>query len=72
MKRGDPDGPVKSEMQAKQGGTSKMTLWILVASLALAAIVGIVLYTNANDVAPNRPNAVENPANPGSPAPKQK
>ncbi len=48
-----------------------MTLWILLASLALAAIVGIVLYTNTNDVAPNRPNAVESPANPGSPASKQ-
>jgi flagellar basal body-associated protein FliL len=67
MDRNDGPGVVRSEVQAKQGGTSKLTLIVLVVSLALAAGVGVFLLTETNEVAPNRPAAVENQANPGAP-----
>jgi hypothetical protein len=60
----DQGGPVRSEAQAKQGGPPKLTVLVLVASLALAVIVGAMLFTGADEVAPNRPAAVESPANP--------
>jgi hypothetical protein len=66
MARNDGRGAVRSEVQAKQGGGSRLTLWVLVASLALAAIVGAFLFFKTDVVAPNRPAAVENPANPGA------
>lgn len=73
MDRNDiKSGPVRSESQAKQGGRSPLTLWVLCGSLALAAIVAYFLLTQANVIAPNRPNAVVNPANPGEPAAEQK
>jgi hypothetical protein len=65
-------GPVRSESQAKQGGRSPLTLWVLCGSLVLAAIVAYFLLTQANVIAPNRPNAVVNPANPTAPASDQK
>jgi hypothetical protein len=61
-------GQVRTEVQAKQGGRSPITLWVLCGSLALAAIVAYFLLTETNMIAPNRPNAVTSPANPGSPA----
>ena len=70
MDRTDQRGPVRSEVQTKQGGAPRLTVWVLVASLALAAIVGALLFGGADEVAPNRPAAVENPANPGA-APAQ-
>ena len=60
-------GTVRSEVQAKQGGRSQLTVWVLAASLALAAIVGLFLFTARDEVSPNRPAAVQNPANPGAP-----
>ena len=70
MDRSDQRGPVRSEVQAKQGGAPRLTVWVLVASLVLAVIVGAMLFTGADEVAPNRPAAVESPANPGAaPAP---
>lgn len=67
MDRNNGRGAVRTEVQAKQGGLSTLTMWVLVVSLALAAIVGAILFTGANQVAPNRPAAVDNPANPGAP-----
>jgi hypothetical protein len=64
-------GPVRSEVQTKQGGRSPLTLWVLCGSLVLAAIVAYFLLTQTNLIAPNRPNAVTNPANPGAPAAQQ-
>jgi hypothetical protein len=72
MSRNDTgSGPVRSEGQAKQGGRSTMTLWVLCGSLVLAAIVAYFLLTQTNMIAPNRPNAVTNPANPGAPTTQQ-
>jgi hypothetical protein len=68
MDRNDGTGAVRAEVQTKQGGNSQWTLWVLAGSLALAAIVAIFLITETDEVAPNRPAAVESPANPGSPA----
>jgi len=64
MDRPDQRGPVRSEVQTKQGGAPSLTIWVLIGSLALAIIVGTMLFTGADEVAPNRPAAVENPANP--------
>ena len=64
MDRTDQRGPVRSEVQAKQGGAPSLTIWVLMGSLALAIIVGAMLFTGADEVAPNRPAAVDNPANP--------
>jgi hypothetical protein len=72
MNRDDGTGAVRSEGQTKQGGNSKWTLLVLAGSLALAAIVAIFLLTATDEVAPNRPAAVESPANPGSPASQPK
>ena len=71
MDRSDQRGAERSEVQAKQGGAPRLTVWVLVASLALAVIVGAMLFTGADEVAPDRPSAVESPANPGAaPAPE--
>lgn len=67
MDQNEETGAVRSEVQTKQGGNSQWTLWVLAGSLALAAIVAIFLITGTDEVAPNRPAAVESPANPGSP-----
>lgn len=61
-------GPVRSEVQTKQGTRSPFTLWVLCGSLLLAAIVAYFLLTQTNLIAPNRPDAINNPANPGVPA----
>ena len=70
MDRNDGRGPIRTEVQAKQGGAPRLTMWVLAGSLALAAIVGAMLFTGADEIAPNRPAAVESPANPGA-APAQ-
>ena len=64
MDRTDQRGPVRSEVQTKQAGGPSMTIWVLIASIAFAIIVGGMLFTGADEVAPNRPAAVESPANP--------
>ena len=66
MDRNDGRGPTRTEVQAKQGGAPRLTMWVLAASLALAAIVGALLFTGADEIAPNRPAAVESPVNPGA------
>ena len=42
-----------SETKAKQAGPPRVTLWILLASIALAAIVGAMLLTNTDEFPPS-------------------
>ena len=60
-------GAVRNEVQARQGGRTQLTIWVLVASLILATVVGFFLFTARDQVSPNRPAAVQSPANPGAP-----
>ncbi len=56
------------EKQAKQGGFRRMTLWILIASLILATIVGYVLLSTTEEYTADTPAPVESaPENPTPP-----
>ena len=68
MARNDARGPVRSEGQTKQGGRSRLTLWVLVASLVLAGIVGVMLMTGTYEVPPSEPRSAAEPS-PGPAAP---
>lgn len=51
----------QSETKVKQGGPPRMTLLILLTSIALAAIVGVMLLTNTDEYPPStQRNPVEN------------
>jgi hypothetical protein len=39
--------------KARQGGPTRVTLWILLASVALSAIVGFMLLTNNDEFPPS-------------------
>jgi len=68
MDRNEGHGPVRTEVQAKQGGAPKLTLWVLLGSLALAVIVGVMLMTDTYEVPPSEPrSAVEGAPNTGAP-----
>lgn len=69
MDRNDGHGPVRTEVQAKQAGAPKLTLWVLLGSLALAAIVGAMLMTDTHEVPPSGEprSAVEGAPNTGAP-----
>lgn len=50
-----------SETKVKQGGPPRVTLWIMLVSIALAAIVGLMLLTNTDEFPPStQRNPVEN------------
>jgi hypothetical protein len=59
--------------RARQGGPTRVTLWILMASVALAAIIGFMLLTNTDEFPPSTErNPVENnPVSGSQPAPPQ-
>jgi hypothetical protein len=68
------EAPVRtSETRAKQGGAPRVTLWIMLASIALAAIIGFMLLTNTDEFPPStQRNPVENsPVSGSQPAPQQ-
>lgn len=53
--------PVRSETKVKQGGPPRVTLWVLLVSILLAAIVGAMLLTNTDEFPPStQRNPVEN------------
>ena len=57
----------------KRWGGSRMTLWIMVVSIALAAVIGVMLLTNTDVFPPSmQRNPVENsPVSGSQPAPPQ-
>lgn len=59
--------------KARQGGPTRVTLWVLLASVALAAIVGFTLLTNNDEFPPStQRNPVEhNPVSGSQPAPPE-
>lgn len=51
----------RTETQVKQAGAPRVTLWILLASILLAAVVGAMLLTNTDEFPPSAErNPVEN------------
>jgi hypothetical protein len=60
-----------SETKVKQGGPPRVTLWVLLASIVLAALVGAALLTNTDEYPPStQRNPVENqPVSGSQPAP---
>jgi len=62
-----------TETRVKQGGPPRVTLWIMLASVALAAIIGLMLLTNTDEFPPSAErNPVENnPVSGSQPAPPQ-
>jgi hypothetical protein len=73
MKQQAEAQPVRNETKAKQGGPPRVTLWILLASVALAAIIGFMLLSNTDEFPPSAErNPVENnPVSGSQPAPPQ-
>lgn len=70
----DPRGARQTtETKAKQGGPQRMTLWVLMGSVLLAALVGAMLLTDTDEYPPSaQRNPVENaPASGPQPAPPQ-
>jgi hypothetical protein len=66
--RNDGRGPIRSEVKTKQGGPSRLNLWVLIGSLILAVAVGAMLLADWDEVPPSEPrNAVEDSPNAGSP-----
>ena len=61
----------RSETKVKQGGPPRVTLWVLLASIVLAALVGVALLTNTDEYPPStQRNPVENqPAAGNQPTP---
>jgi hypothetical protein len=50
-----------NETKVKQGGPPRVTLWIMLASIALAAIIGFMLLSNTDEFPPStQRNPVEN------------
>jgi hypothetical protein len=50
-----------TETKVKQAGPPRVTLWILLASVLLAALVGFMLLTNTDEFPPStQRNPVEN------------
>jgi hypothetical protein len=64
-------GATRFETKAKQGGPPRVTLWVLLASILLAALVGAMLLTNTDEFPPStQRNQVENqPVSGNQPAP---
>jgi hypothetical protein len=53
--------PARSETKVKQAGPPRVTLWVLLISILLAAIVGVMLLTNTDEFPPStQRNPVEN------------
>ena len=75
MTQYDPrgSGQTTTETKAKQGGPQRMTLWVLLASVLLAALVGVMLLTNTDEYPPStQRNPVENaPVSGSQPSPQQ-
>jgi hypothetical protein len=66
--------PVRStETKVKQGGPPRVTLWVLLVSILLAAIIGVMLLSNTDEFPPStQRNPVENnPVSGSQPAPPQ-
>lgn len=66
--------PMRSnENKIKQGGPPRVTLWIMLASIALAAIIGFMLLSNTDEFPPStQRNPVENnPVSGSQPTPPQ-
>jgi hypothetical protein len=61
------DAPVKTGVRAKQGDRRTVTLWILVVSVILAAIVGWILIAGTEEYTADQPDPVEEGSNPQSP-----
>jgi hypothetical protein len=61
------------ETKVKQAGPPRVTLWVLLASLLLAAIVGFMLLSNTDEYPPStQRNPVENaPVSGSQPAPAE-
>jgi hypothetical protein len=59
------------ETKVKQGGPPRVTLWVLLVSIALAALIGIMLLSNTDEFPPStQRNPVENnPVSGSQPAP---
>lgn len=62
MTQYDPRGPRQTTAtKVRQGGAQSMTLWILLVSVLLAALVGFMLLTNTDEFPPStQRNPVEN------------
>jgi flagellar basal body-associated protein FliL len=60
-----------TETKAKQGGAPRVTLWILLVSILLAAIVGFMLLSNTDEYPPSaqRNNVENNPVSGNQPTP---
>lgn len=80
----DGRGPVRSEMQTRQAGAPRATVWILGFSILLALLVGGLMLSNTDEVPPSVERApIENtapapeatqpatPAQPGQPQTNQ-
>ena len=66
--------PVRTtETKAKQAGPPRVTLWVLLVSILLAAIVGIMLLSNTDEFPPStQRNEVENaPVSGSQPTPPE-
>jgi hypothetical protein len=67
----DVDPVRTTETRVKQAGPPRVTLWVLLVSIVLAAIVGTMLLTNTDEFPPStQRNPVENaPVSGSQPAP---
>jgi len=46
------DAPVRSDVEASQGGRQRYTVWVLLLSVLLAVLVGTALLSNTEDLDP--------------------
>jgi hypothetical protein len=61
--RNDGQGPVRNEIQTKQAGAPRATVWILGFSILLALLVGGMMLSNTDEVPPSVDRApIENTA----------
>ena len=73
MDRNTDGQPARMETKVKQAGPPRVTLWVLLASVLLAAIVGAMLLTNTDEYPPStQRNQVENaPVSGSQPTPPE-
>lgn len=62
-----PNAPVKTGVRAKQGDRRTLTVWILVISTILAAIVGWILIAGTEQYTADQPDLIEEAPNPQAP-----
>lgn len=46
------DAPVRSDVEASQGGRQRYTVWVLVLSVLMAVLIGTALLSNTEDLDP--------------------